>query len=108
MTAVELAHTQQNYIISASKQLGAQNLTVIRGDVFKFVPACREKFDVIFADPPYQLDKLPTLPDLVFVNELLSEGGLFVLEHSKNNNFSEHPHFVEERKYGNVHFSFFQ
>ena len=106
--AVELAHTQQNYIISASKQLGADNLTVIRGDVFKFVPACHEKFDLIFADPPYALDKLPTLPDFIFDNGILAENGIFVLEHSKNNNFQEHPRFVEERKYGNVHFSFFR
>ena len=108
VTAVELAHTQQNFIISASKQLGAKNLTVVRGDVFKFVPSCRTKFDLIFADPPYQLDKLPTLPDLIFSHEMLAEGGWFVLEHSANNSFQEHPHFVEERKYGNVHFSFFQ
>jgi len=107
VTAVELAHTQQNFIISASKQLGAKNLTVIRGDVFKFIPACRTKFDFIFADPPYALDKLPLLPDLIFEHELLAENGLFVLEHSKNNDFSAHPRFLEERKYGNVHFSFF-
>ena len=90
VTAVELAHTQQNFIISASKQLGAKNLTVVRGDVFKFVPSCRTKFDLIFS------------------HEMLAEGGWFVLEHSTNNSFQEHPHFVEERKYGNVHFSFFQ
>jgi len=107
VTAVELAHTQQNFIISAAKQLGAKNITLIRGDVFKFIAACRTKYDFIFADPPYALDKLPTLPDLIFGHELLAEDGLFVLEHSANNNFSEHPHFLEERKYGNVHFSFF-
>ena len=107
VTAVELAHTQQNYIISASKQLGAQNLSVIRGDVFKFISASHTKYDLIFADPPYALDKLPTLPDLIFEHGLLAEEGWFVLEHSANNNFAEHPHFVEERKYGNVHFSFF-
>lgn len=105
--AVEVAHTQQNFIISASKQLGAENLTVIRGDAFKFIAACRQKFDLIFADPPYALDKLPSLPDLVFGAQLLAEDGLFVLEHSANNNFAGHPHFLEERKYGNVHFSFF-
>ena len=107
VTAVELAHTQQNYIISASKQLDADNLTVIRGDVFKFIASNRVKYDLIFADPPYALDKLPTLPDLVFEHEMLAEDGLFVLEHSANNNFAEHPHFLEERKYGNVHFTFF-
>ena len=64
--------------------------------------------DMIFADPPYELAELPTLPDLIFEHQMLSEGGLFVLEHGKKNDFSTHPHFVEQRIYGSVHFSFFQ
>ena len=108
VTAVETAHTQQNFIISACKQLGIKNLQVIRGDVFKYVKTCHIQYDFIYADPPYDLELLPTVPDLVFEQGLLKEGGWMVLEHSKNNNFKEHPHFVEERKYGNVHFSFFQ
>lgn len=108
VTSVELAHTQQNFIISTSKQLGIRNLSVIRGDVFKFVSACHQKFDFIFADPPYALELLPTLPDRIFEKQLLKDGGLFVLEHSANNDFSGHPHFVEHRHYGNVNFSFFQ
>ena len=50
----------------------------------------------------------PTIPDLIFNQDLLKESGYFVLEHSKAHNFSTHPHFVEERSYGNVHFTFFQ
>ena len=56
----------------------------------------------------YELDELPTLPDLIFEHQLLNEGGLFVLEHGKKNNFAQHPHFVEQRAYGSVHFSFFR
>lgn len=108
VTAVELAHTQQNYIISTSKSLGIRNLSLIRGDVFKFLPTCHAKFDFIYADPPYALEKLPTLPDLVFEHGLLKDDGLFVLEHGKDNDFSAHPHFVEHRNYGNVHFTFFK
>ena len=96
VTAVEMAHTQQNFIISACKQLGIKNLHVIRGDVFKYVKACHIQYDFIYADPPYDLELLPTIPDLVFEQNILKEGGYFVLEHSKNNNFSEHPHFLEE------------
>lgn len=108
VTAVELAHTQQNYIISVCKQLGIRNLNVVRGDVFKYIAACRLHYDFIYADPPYQLDTLPTLPDLIFEYGLLKEGGIFVLEHSKAHDFSAHPHFSDHRTYGNVHFSFFQ
>ena len=107
VTAVELAHVQQNFIISTCKQLGINNLTVVRGDVFRFINACRLQFDFIYADPPYELDRLPKLPDLIFEHELLKKDGVFVLEHSKNNDFATHPHFVEKRVYGSVNFSFF-
>ena len=108
VTAVELAHTQQNFIISTCKLLGIHNLQVIRGDVFRFIANCPAKFDFIYADPPYQLDILTDIPDRIFEHNLLKEGGLFVLEHSKANDFSNHPHFLEHKKYGNVNFSFFQ
>lgn len=108
VTAVEMAHVQQNFIISTSKLLGIRNLQLIRGDVFKFIAACHVKYDFIYADPPYALDLLPTIPDRIFEKEMLKEDGLFVLEHSKANDFSDHPHFVETRTYGNVHFTFFK
>ena len=108
VTAVEMAHTQQNFIISCCKQLGIKNLHLIRGDVFKFVKACHVQYDFIYADPPYDLPQLATLPDLIFEQGILKEDGFFVLEHSKNNDFSTHPRFLEMRNYGSVHFSFFQ
>ena len=108
VTAVELAHTQQNFIISTCKQLGIHNLTVVRSDVFKYLNACALRFDFIFADPPYALTELPLLPNYIFEKQLLKEDGYFVLEHGKGYDFSEHPHFVEQRVYGSVHFSFFQ
>ncbi len=106
--AVEMAHTQQNFIISTSKQLGIRNLNVIRGDALKYINSCRMQFDFIFADPPYAMEQLPTLPNLIFAKQLLKEDGWFVLEHSSNNDFSTHPHFVEHRQYGSVNFSFFK
>lgn len=107
VTSVEMAHVQQNFIISTCKQLGITNLRVVRGDVFRFLSACRLQFDFIYADPPYALPALPTLPDLIFSTNLLKENGMFVLEHSKSNDFTTHPHFVECRTYGSVNFSFF-
>ena len=110
VTAVELAHTQQNFIIQTCKQLGIQNLSVVRGDVFRFLsaalPGQAGLYDFIYADPPYALERLAELPDLVL--PLLKDGGWFVLEHGKTNDFKEHPRFREMRTYGSVHFSFFQ
>ncbi len=108
VTAVEIAHVQQNWIISCCRQLGIKNLSVIRGDVFKFLSACRTKYDLIFADPPYALDELPTLPDVILERGILKEDGWLVIEHGKDTDFTSHPRHVETRTYGSVHFSFFQ
>jgi 16S rRNA (guanine(966)-N(2))-methyltransferase RsmD len=108
VTAVEIAHVQQNWIIACCKQLGIRNLSVIRGDVFKFLSACRTKYDLIFADPPYALEQLPTLPDLILGQDILKEDGWLVIEHGKDTDFTSHPRHVETRTYGSVHFSFFQ
>lgn len=116
VTAVEIAHVQQNWIIACCKQLGIRNLSLIRGDVFKFLSACRTKYDLIFADPPYALDQIPALPDLILDlthgqqggNSILKEDGWLVIEHGKDTDFTSHPRHVETRTYGSVHFSFFQ
>ncbi len=80
----------------------------IKGDVFKYLGQCRERFDFVFADPPYVLREIPELPDMVLERGLLNPGGLFVLEHGKDHDFRQHPRFVEHRQYGSVNFSFFQ
>ncbi len=105
---IELETKQCNFIHKCCDLLKIKNLTIIKTDVFRFIPQCRTKFDFIFADPPYNLNELAQIPDLIFKYQLLKPEGLFVLEHSANNNFSQHDHFVEHRKYGNVNFSFFE
>lgn len=80
----------------------------LRADVFRFIKSCHTQFDIIFADPPYALKELPTIPDLILEKGLLKEGGIFVFEHGKNHDFSEHPHFMEHRSYGSVNFSLFR
>ena len=108
VTSVEIAHVQQNWIIACCRQLGIRNLNVIRGDVFKYIASCRMQYDLIFADPPYALEQLPTLPDLILSVSLLKPEGWLVIEHGKDTDFTSHPRHVETRTYGSVHFSFFQ
>jgi 16S rRNA (guanine(966)-N(2))-methyltransferase RsmD len=108
VTCVEMSRVQSQFIRKVSADLKMDNMHLIQGDVFKFIKACSSKFDLIFADPPYQLPTLPTLPDLIFEAGLLKEDGLFILEHSEKNNFESHPHFVDHRNYGSVNFSFFE
>ena len=80
----------------------------IRGDVFRFLKSCKQQYDFIFADPPYALKELPQIPDLIFEKQLLKPDGIFVFEHGKDYDFSQHPHFVEHRSYGSVNFSLFR
>ena len=100
VVCVEIYPTQYNFIRKVQQQLNDPNLTPIKGDVFKFVQSCRQQFDLIFADPPYDLPRLETLPQEVLSRGLLKPGGIFVLEHSKNNDFSTHPLFDQHRSYG--------
>lgn len=84
------------------------NCIPLRADVFRFLKSCRQQYDFIFADPPYALKEIPQIPDLIFEKGLLKENGLFILEHGKDNDFSQHPHFIEHRLYGSVNFSLFK
>ena len=105
---VEMLPLHANFIKSQAAKFGMDNLTVVRHNVFEFLEICREKFDLIFADPPYALDGLADIPDKVFSKDILPPGAYFILEHPEEFNFESHPFFVKEKKYGNVHFSFFE
>lgn len=106
--AIELASRQVSFIRQTCVQLKVDNLHLLKTDVFQYLRSCKIKFDFIFADPPYDLPALPTLPDLVFEKELLKEEGVFVLEHPAKYDFSAHPHFIDHRQYGSVNFTFFE
>ena len=106
--SVEQNERHSAFIRKVCGELKITNLSLIKTDVFKFIDTCHSQFDMIFADPPYELEQLARIPDLIFTKNLLKEEGLFVLEHSSKNNFEQHPHFVDHRNYGNVNFSFFQ
>lgn len=84
-----------------------EEIKIVRGDAFKFIARTTETFDYIFADPPYALPTLPTLPDLILKKGILNKDGWFVLEHNTNNSFLNHPNIMQERRYGEVIFSIF-
>ncbi|MCL1615844.1 RsmD family RNA methyltransferase [Bacteroides sp. ET71] len=107
VVSVEKDREHYAFICKVMQELKAVNWLPVRADVFKFVKSTHRCFDLVFADPPYELKDLETLPDLVLGNGLLKPGGLFVLEHGKKNHFEAHPCFIEHRSYGSVNFSFF-
>ncbi len=108
VVSVEKDRDHARFIADCMKKINVENDILIRGDVFRFLKSCHQKFDLIFADPPYALPELDTLPDLVFEHDLLAADGVFVFEHGKHNDFSAHPRFKEHRSYGSVNFSIFR
>ncbi|MBO4827265.1 MAG: RsmD family RNA methyltransferase [Prevotella sp.] len=108
VVSVEAERDHHAFIRQCLKKLGTDRCIPIRGDVFRFMKSCHQPFDFIFADPPYALKELPTIPTLVFDHQLLKSDGVFVFEHGKDHVFSEHPHFLEHRSYGSVNFSLFR
>ena len=104
--SVEKNFKHWQYLSKLQKELQVQEWVPLKGDVFKYARLNKEKYDIIFADPPYALDNLKDIPEVVL--PLLADEGLFVLEHGSDYDFSSHPRFVERRNYGSVNFSFFQ
>ena len=105
--SVDMNRENASFIRREAARLGLKNVTAVHDNVFDFLPVCREKFDIIFADPPYALDGLETIPDKVFQQDILFPDCYFILEHGGEHSFEEHPFFVKERCYGRVHFTFF-
>ena len=106
--SVEKDFKHWQYLRRICQELGDPAWKPVHADVFKYVPKLSEPFDIVFADPPYALPNLSELPELIFSNNILSEDGIFILEHGKSDDFSGHPHFVDHRSYGSVNFSFFK
>ena len=105
---VEMSRENASFIKLEAQRLGLDNVTMVRDNVFDFLDICRERFDIVFADPPYALDGLENIPDKVFSMDILHPDSYFILEHGGEHSFKEHPHFYKEKVYGRVHFTFFK
>ena len=118
VVSVEADRDHARFISECVRKLGVTNHQLIRGDVFRYLKSAQKSlnlapssstgaFSFIFADPPYALPNLPSIPDIVLQSGILAPGGVFVFEHGKQNDFSSHPCFREHRAYGSVNFSIF-
>ena len=107
VTAVERAPKACRYASTQAAQLGSDDLHTVCADVWGFLAKPLTQFDLVFADPPYDLDKIETLPELVASSGVLAEGGWFIFEHGERLDVSNQKDHVLSRKYGHVHFSLF-
>jgi 16S rRNA (guanine(966)-N(2))-methyltransferase RsmD len=108
VVCIDQNHGCINFIKKTTLELGFEQIRVLKNDVYRFLKKCDGQFDIIFADPPYDLKKIDQIPELVFEKNLLTENGLLILEHDKTWDFSEAPNFILHKKYSNVNFSLFQ
>ncbi len=106
--AIEMNPANASFIKRTAASLGlGKAIQVVHHNVFDFLGICTKRFDIIFADPPYAIEGLDTIPDKIFEKDILLPEGLLILEHPGTYSFKENPNFIKERKYGNVHFSYF-
>lgn len=97
-----------SFIHKVMNEIKSSQWSTVNNDVFRYLSRCNLQFDIIFADPPYELKELATLPDVVFSKKLLKPEGFFILEHGKEYDFTQHAHFFQHRQYGSVNFSLFK
>jgi len=105
--SIESNFKHQIFIKNTIEDLGLQNVRSIKSDAFRYVKSCREKFYIVFADPPYDLKSMDSIPDFIFEQEILKPEAWLILEHGDKTSFSRHKYFKEIRKYGGVNFSIF-
>ena len=110
-SSVHLVEKDMRHILGIKKilkELELENVKPIHIDVRAYLKTCSVKYDIIFADPPYELTWLKELPDLVTQADVIKEDGFFILEHPRDLSFAGHKLFFEHRNYGGVNFSFFK
>ena len=108
ITSVEKNSIHANFLEQTAEFLGLEGIIVLNTDAFKFMELTGMDYDVIFADPPYGMENVEKIPEIIFEKKLLKKNGVFILEHSKHYSFKNHAHFKREKRYGKVHFTFFE
>jgi len=106
-TIVEKDPKMYAFIQKTIEVLNFKHINIVKQDVFSFMQFTKEKYDFIFAGPPYALTTIDELPRMVFKQQLLNKGGWFVLEHTPRNDYKKFDHYNKERNYGTTIFSIF-
>jgi 16S rRNA (guanine966-N2)-methyltransferase len=108
VTSVDRSVPCIHYLNDTARQHKIEQIKTFKADVFKYLDLETDQYDMIFADPPYDLNSIPDIAKIIFEKNLLLPGGMLIVEHQSMQNISQHPAFVEQRKYGHSSFSFFK
>lgn len=107
-TTVELNSQCLEFMHKIKEQLVLDNFFIVKADVYSYLLRCHKTYDLIFADPPYEMKGVEDLPNIILKQKILKQKGLLVIEHALSHNFENHPCFFEHRNYGKVNFSIFK
>lgn len=108
LTVVEKDNQMHEFIKKTAATLGIQQVKLVKMGVFRYLEQCPEKYDLIFAGPPYALTNIDDLPRLIFEKKLLNKEGWFILEHTPRNDYKSFPYYLKEKNYGTTIFSIFE
>lgn len=110
VTCVENNLACLNFIKTTKNKLNLNQLSIIKSDVFQYLKKNKDKFDIIFVDPPYTFnkEKYKKIINTIIDKKFLNEKGNLIIEHSKYIKFEGAPSFFDTKKYGKVNFSFFK
>jgi 16S rRNA (guanine(966)-N(2))-methyltransferase RsmD len=107
VTMVELNSKHYIFIRNSISALDLPGTSVVHSNVKSFLKGTKDKYDIIFADPPFNMAWLEEVPDLVLNAGIMKSDAIFIMEHPKSVSFNSHPLFSEHRNYGSVNFTFF-
>ncbi len=109
IVSVDANYNCIRFINKTAEEFGFDAIQTIKSDVFKYLERASGTYDIIFADPPYNIpiEEFEKIATLVFENELLDIDGTLIIEHSKHTKMDHVMHYVETRHYGGNAFSFF-
>jgi len=105
---IDINPLHYRFIKETATKLKLPQVHALRLNAFEFPDICTTQYDIIFADPPYEITGIDTLPQRILERNLLKEGGVFILEHSRDYDFSKDIRCSKHKAYGSVNFSFFE
>ncbi len=108
VTAIDSNHRCIDFIKKTAEIFGAANMKAVKSNSFVFIKRMVSTYDLVFADPPYDLEGIEAIPDLIFASNLLAKEGMLILEHSSGYKFEKNKNFDSHRQYGSVNFSIFK
>lgn len=107
VTSVDTELRCVDFIRSTAHNMGFEAILAFRSDAFRYLQNTQNAYNIIFCDPPYDMDGIDAIPRIVIERKLLREGGWLILEHSGRQDFSKMAGFSQQRRYGSVNFSIF-